>query len=121
MNPLCLLGFANSKPCIFRIDRATPNCQVSTEFVYHNSLPASLNAKGRQCARLTISVLSRGGYYKSTGLLLECSRMNGADVVLGTDWLSASRAVTAVNVLREPSLETMLKLPDEHQWVPEGT
>lgn len=56
----------------------------------------------------------------STNLVLECSRLSGADVVLGADWLSATRAFTTVNVLREPSLETELKLPDEHQWVPDG-
>jgi hypothetical protein len=115
-----ILGYADAKPAVFEVDRATPRTHVSAAFLFHNSLNAQLNSAGVNCARLTIKVPSQGGYYTSLDLWLVCSVTQTADVVLGADWISACRATTMANVLRQPAQETLQTLPGEHNWVADG-
>jgi hypothetical protein len=116
-----LLGYADSNPCNFVVDRASPTSQVSTAFLFRTSLHCHLDSTGCQYARLTISVPSQGGVYTSTSLHLLTSATCAADVVLGADWLAACRVTTAVNVLLAPSQETVQMLSEGHRWSMNGT
>ena len=120
MSPLRILGYADSKPCEFEVDRASPHCQVSSAFLYRNSIHSSLNATGYQGAQLTVLVPSQGGYYMSPNLHFVCSATCTADVVLGADWLASCQVSVAANMLLLPMPETASNLVDGHRWTAEG-
>lgn len=42
------------------------------------------------------------------------------DVILGGDWLSVLRPGMAENALARPAIETVKRLPIEHEWLPNG-
>ena len=120
MSPLHILGYADAKPCEFVVDRASPHCQVSTAFLFQNSIHSQLNARGYQDAQLTVVVPSQGGYYTSPNLQLVCSATCSADVVLGADWLASCRVSVAANMLLLPMPETASSLVGGHEWTRDG-
>lgn len=120
MTVLKLLGYADSKPCSFVLDPATPHSYVSAAFLFENSLHAALDSSGQYHARLSILVPSQGGYYISTDLFLKSSVTCGNDIVLGGDWLSSCRIKTAANVILLPSQENLSRLDEGHMWTADG-
>jgi len=105
MSSLRILGYANSTPTTFLVDRASPHSHVSAVFLFKNSLNFLLDSTGRHHACLTVSVPSQGGLYTSSNFRLLASAVCTADVVLGADWLALCRATTMNNVLLQPSPE----------------
>jgi hypothetical protein len=120
MSLLRILGYADSKPAVFVVDRASPHSQVSAAFLYHNSLNTTLNSNGHNEAYLTISVPSQGGYYKSSRLRLNSSVSCTVDIVLGADWLALCRVSAGTDALQHPAPESVQRLPDGHGWTTDG-
>ena len=120
MAPLRLLGITNTLPCVLLIDPASPHCHVSSGYLYRTSLPCKIDPKGCLRSEFTVSVPSLGGYHTSTDMSLAVSPRSDADIILGSDWVSMCRIRFAANVLLEPPLETVVHLPDEHKWTPDG-
>ena len=102
---LPILGYANSRPTTFAVDLASPKSQVSVAFLFNNSLDTLLDSTGSYHARLTMSAPSQGGFYTLNNLRILSSVTCTADIVLGADWLAASRASATSNVLGRPSAE----------------
>ena len=120
MTPLQLLGYANTVPCSFTVDRASPHCLVSTAFLFRNSLHSHLSTTGGHFAELDVSVPSQGGYYTSSRLRLKSSATCTADVVLGAEWLSLCGVSVAINMLLPPAPERAEGLPEGHKWAMDG-
>jgi hypothetical protein len=113
---LRVLGYADEKACTFALDPALPHSQVSPAFLFRNSLHPRLGTSGRACGILTVLVPSQGGYYTSENIRFAFNKTNGSDVVLGADWMSACRVMTAANTVLSPSLESVSRLPSGHVW-----
>jgi hypothetical protein len=120
MAGLKVLGYANSQPCEFLLDRASPVSQVSAAFLFRNSFYSHLNSSARQYAYLTLAIPSRGGYFTSTNAILMSSTSCGSDIVLGADWLASCRISTAANVIMAPGLESVGRLDVGHTWTADG-
>ena len=120
MLSISLLGFANGKPTKFRVDPAQPHSSVSEAFLFRNDLNPVLDVSGRYHKKTTLLVPSLGGYYASSDFMLLGSVGNGADVVLGADWLSQCRPSMTGNALGRPAPELAGALPDGHSWELDG-
>lgn len=120
MAALRILGYADMKPAVFAVDRASPESRVSAAFVFHNSLNTCLNSAGINHVRLSLKVPSRGGYYTSSNLLVVSSAAHAADVLLGADWLAPCRATMGANILQQPAEESIEALPEGYSWVADG-
>ena len=120
MDSLRVLGYANSTPAIFVVDRACPHSLVSASFLFHNSFHAKLDSTGCNYAHLKILVPTQGGYYTSPNIRLGSSVTCSVDVVLGADWLASCRITTEVNVIRPPTVANIGDLPDGHVWTADG-
>lgn len=120
MNALRLLGYAQTKPCSFIVDRASPHSHVSAAFLFRYALHQRLDSTGKYCSHLTICVPTQGGYYMSSDVQLKSSVTCQVDVVLGADWLACCQATLAVNVLCLPTSEVILKLTDGNSWIADG-
>lgn len=106
MNSLRLLGYAESIPAVFAVDRASPHSQVSASFLFRNFLHAKLDSAGCNYACLMVLIPSQGGYYTSSSLQLASSvTCTAVDVILGADWLASCRVTAGVNVLQQPTPE----------------
>ena len=117
---LKVLGYADSNPCEFALDLASPHCQVSASFLYWNSLVPKLDASGRQHAKLKISVPTQGGYFTTLLLVLVSVAAGGSDIVLGADWLSSCHITTATNMVLSPSPEIVQTLQNGSTWTADG-
>ena len=77
------LGYADTRPAVFVVDRASPDSQVSAAFHFKHSLNPLLSSTGSHYAHLTVYVPSQGGYYISGRFRLLSSVTCTADILTG--------------------------------------
>lgn len=121
MSALKLLGYANSKPCTFLLDRASPHCQVSAAFLFRNDFHSRLDSTARETTHLTISVPTQGGYYTSSDVSLVSSATPTCDIILGADWVASCRVLTAINTIPIPTPEVVSSIMDGNTWTADGS
>jgi len=117
MSSLRILGYTNSTPTTFLVDRVSPHSHVSAAFLFKNSLDFLLDSTGRHHACLTVSVPSQGGLYTLSNFRLLASVACTTNVVLDADWLALCQATAMNNMLLQPSPESVADFPEGHNWI----
>ena len=117
---MILPGFTNSLSVSISIEPTASRSTITLSLVYRLGLAPLFNRFGRYTCDTSVSVPTRGGFYTSK-FSFECSHAPGdAEIVLGSDWMSACSATTCNDSagLEDPTVPIIGSLPAGHYWSP---
>jgi len=102
------------------VQPTTTTSTITLATVYRLGLLPKLDRFGRNTCDTTLSIPTSSGFYTSQ-TPLRCSHTPGEnDIVLGSDWISATGSVFCDNGpgLLDPSQSVIASLPDGYYWSP---
>jgi len=117
---MILPGFTNSKTVSVSVEPNTPLSTITLSSAHRLQLLPLFNHLGRYACDVVLSVPTRGGSYTSH-VSLGCSHTpGGAEIALGSDWISACSATLSDDGsgLEDPGLSIISSLPAGHYWTP---
>ena len=120
MPTIQLQGLLDAIPVKIAIDPSLPCSSISERFLFKNDMNHVLNSSGFTGQHVSLSVPTLGGYYTSKKFYLHSCFVAVPDVVLGSEWLSQTRASASGNVLAHPAPQVVADLQDGHAWTANG-
>jgi hypothetical protein len=115
-----LSGLIHSSSVSVEVQPTTMTSIITLAAVYRLGLLPKLDRLGRYTCDVSLSIPTNSGFYTSQ-MLLRCSHMRGEnDIVLGSDWMSATGSVFCDNGpgLVDPPQSVVASLPDGYYWSP---
>ena len=119
---MILPGSTNSLPVLVSIEPNMSRSTIGFSSVYRLKLLPVFNCFGHYICEIPLSVPTRSGFYTSN-ISLECSYASGdAEVILGTNWISACSITFCDDGsgLEDPAMSVISCLPTGHYWSPSG-
>ena len=115
-----LPGFTGSSSVSVSVEPSTSLSTITLGSAYRLHLSPLFNRFGRYVCDIPLSVPTRSGCHTSN-VSLECSHTpRDAEIILGSDWISACSAVLRDDGsgLEDPALSVISSLPAGHYWSP---
>jgi len=115
---MMLSGLTGSSSISISVEPNAPRSTIAFGSVYRLKLLPLFNPSGRYVCDTSLSIPTRGGFY-TCNISLECSHTHeNAEVVLGSDWISACSATLCDDrvKLEDPTEALIASLPAGHYW-----
>ena len=115
-----LSGLANSFPVSMVVQPMTTMSTITFSAAYRLGLLPLFDRYGHYACDIHLSVPTNGGFYTSRKSLRCCHVSGESDIVLGSDWASASSAVLCNHGsgLLDPPQPAIASLPEGYYWTP---
>ena len=113
-------GLVNSSTVSVAVQSTAAASTIALSAVYRLGLIPTFDRFGRYACDVPLSVPTRSGFYTSR-IPLKCHHASEeSDIVLGSDWLFASGAVSSDDGfgLLDPPQSIIASLPEGYHWTP---
>ena len=117
---LSLSGLINSSPVSLEVQPTAVRSTIALAVVYRLQLLPKFDRFGHYTCDSALSVPTSNGFYTSRTPLLCSNASEDHDIVLGSDWISATGSVPCNDGsgLLDPSSSAVASLPQGYCWSP---